>query len=276
MNSTEKPLIVPLLSKAHDLAREFAKEQDTPEKREQVFLNTLAVMAVHTSLRWSEIETDLEQSDSWHPVKRALFNTADLILPEFGRLECIPVKPGEDRVKLPPDSSNDCIGYVAVQFEEQLSQVKLRGFLPLPGNLPTELPLNQFHPFDSLFDHLFYLEEEFLLVREKIAEKEDNPVFDTVRSTMEHRSISKIVAELNRILEQEESYLWSEKGGDVLIGRGLSREVEREVLASSSREELLITKEEDFDDLDAESEGEIQDFAFELLEDLKKIRSDET
>lgn len=70
MNSTEIDYTVkiPLGSEAHKWAQQFATEQTTPQKGKKVYLNTLAVYAVHTYLSWFQIETNLAQSDSWQPV----------------------------------------------------------------------------------------------------------------------------------------------------------------------------------------------------------------
>ena len=45
-------LRVPLTSAAHTIALQFAAEQDNPIKGKQVYLNTLAVIAVQKSLSW--------------------------------------------------------------------------------------------------------------------------------------------------------------------------------------------------------------------------------
>ncbi len=129
MNTTQTPRItVPLGGEAHASARQFAAQQATPQKGKQVYINTLAVHAVHNYLKWLQIETDLGQGDSWHPGKRSLFNVADLVLP-IGKLECRPVLPGETVCELPLEVREDRIGYVAVQFGERLDEVQLLGFV---------------------------------------------------------------------------------------------------------------------------------------------------
>ena len=130
MNSTKTAgLTVPLGSLAHALARPFAAEQITPQKGKKTYLNTLAIYAVHTYLKWLQIETEISQGDSWHPLKRALFDVADLVIPGVGKLECRPVLPGETAFSLPPEVTEDRIGYVAVQFNERLNEVQLLGFV---------------------------------------------------------------------------------------------------------------------------------------------------
>lgn len=130
MNSTETPYIaVPLGREAHAIAGQFAANQATQEKGKQVYLNTLAVYAVHSYLKWMEIETNLSQSDSWNPGLQSLSDVADLVIPSIGKLECRPVLPGEISVQIPPQATEDRIGYVAVQFSESLDEVQLLGFV---------------------------------------------------------------------------------------------------------------------------------------------------
>lgn len=153
MNSTQTPRItVPLGGEAHASARQFAAQQATPQKGKQVYINTLAVHAVHNYLKWLQIETDLGQGDSWHPGKRSLFNVADLVLPGIGKLECRPVLPGETACSLPVEVTEDRIGYVVVQIDESLREVTLLGFAPTA--VGDELSISQLQPLEDLLDRL--------------------------------------------------------------------------------------------------------------------------
>ncbi|HAX79743.1 MAG TPA: hypothetical protein DCY88_28885 [Cyanobacteria bacterium UBA11372] len=157
MNNTQAHLLkVPLGYEAHRLAQKFAAQQATRQKGKQVYLNTLAVYAVHSYLKWLQIETSLDQSDSWHRVKRAIFDVADLVLPGIGHLECRPVLPQETAVDLPLEVTENRIGYVGVQFEENLSEVELLGFAPAVdyNNPPEQLQVSEFQPLDVLLDHI--------------------------------------------------------------------------------------------------------------------------
>ncbi len=122
-------LIVPLGRTIHAIASEFAAEQTTSQKGKKVYLNTLAVYAVHSYLKWLHIETDLSQGHSWHPGLRSLFDVADLVVPGVGKLECCPLLPGETALSLPLEATQDRFGYVAVQFDENLNEVRLLGFV---------------------------------------------------------------------------------------------------------------------------------------------------
>ena len=89
MNSQHQKLLeIPLGIEAHRLAGEFATEQVNTEKSKRVYLNILAVYAVHRYLKWLGIETSLMQSDSWNPILRNKWNVADLEIPRIGKLEC--------------------------------------------------------------------------------------------------------------------------------------------------------------------------------------------
>lgn len=155
MKIIETPrLSVPLGGEAHALARSFAAEQITPQKGKKTYLNTLAVYAVHNYLKWLHIETDLSQGDSWHPFQRALFDVADLVIPDVGKLECRPVLPGETTFSLPLEVTQDRIGYVAVQFSEHLNEVQLLGFVravDIP-DATDQILIADLQPLDALLD----------------------------------------------------------------------------------------------------------------------------
>ncbi|MFN6562912.1 MAG: DUF1822 family protein [Nostoc sp. ChiSLP01] len=153
-NTQPHVLSVPLPQNAHRWAEEFAAEQDNPQKGKQVYLNTLAVYAVHSYLKWLNIETALNQGDSWHRGLRAIFDVADLVLPGVGKLECCPVLPGEVAIVLPASMTQDRIGYVAVQFSQQLDYVELLGFFPtaVMAESPQILEIRQLQSFDALFE----------------------------------------------------------------------------------------------------------------------------
>ncbi len=154
MTNTQPDILsVPLPKNAHRWAEEFAAQQDNPQKGKQVYLNTLAVYAVHSYLKWLNIETALNQGDSWHRGLRAIFDVADLVLPGIGKLECRPVLPGEATIVLPPSMTQEHVGYVGVQFSQQLDYVELLGFLP--AREMTESPIlqiAQLQSFDTLFE----------------------------------------------------------------------------------------------------------------------------
>ncbi|MGF1492464.1 MAG: DUF1822 family protein [Microcoleaceae cyanobacterium] len=155
MNLTQSQALTVLLEKyAHTFADRFALQQRTAVKGQQVYLNTLAVYAVHSYLKWMEIRTDLEQGDSWNPAAQAVFNVADLVLPGVGKLECRPILPGEDYLTIPQEGIGDRIGYIAVRLGETLDQAELLGFLPSGAinRSIMQIPLRELQPLDNLID----------------------------------------------------------------------------------------------------------------------------
>ncbi|MBE9179091.1 DUF1822 family protein [Oculatella sp. LEGE 06141] len=154
-SSIAPTLTVPLNADAHQQARQFAAEQADSTTGKRVYLNTLAVWAVHRYLTWMQIDTDLAQSHSWNVGLNALFQATDLVLPQLGRLECCPVLPGDVAVAIAPTPLPDVIGYMAVQLNDRLDQVQLLGFVSATVDDATEqLPLERFQPLDALFDRL--------------------------------------------------------------------------------------------------------------------------
>lgn len=161
MTSTHTPLLtVPLNRDAHAWARQFAAEQINPQQGKRVYLNTLAVYAVHTYLRWIRIATDLSQGDSWQLHLQAVLDVADLVIPNIGKLECRPILPEAKVCHLPPETLDQRIGYVGVQFQPQLDAVQLLGFVPAIApspSPPTQLSLTDFQPLANLAAHLHEL-----------------------------------------------------------------------------------------------------------------------
>lgn len=156
MNTTQTFSIkVPLVSFAHENARKFAMEQTTSAKGKRVYLNTLAVYAVHSFLQLMDIATDITKGNSWHPIYRRFHDVADLVLPKFGSLECRPVLPGEKVISVPKEATEDRIGMVAVQFEERLEEAQIVGFVKgNAGLLPQQIELSKLHSLEELLDRL--------------------------------------------------------------------------------------------------------------------------
>ncbi|MGB3514404.1 MAG: DUF1822 family protein [Microcoleaceae cyanobacterium] len=142
-------LEIPLGIEAHRFASKFAAEQTTNEKSKQVYLNTLAVYAAHRYLKWLGIETNLNQSDCWNPILRNKWNVADLVIPDIGKLECRPILPGEKTITLPPEVTENRIGYLAIQFSDRLEKVQLLGFTKAAVEV---LEVNHLLSLDNLID----------------------------------------------------------------------------------------------------------------------------
>lgn len=151
MPVSDQALTLPIPTAARHLADQFSAQQPTPEKAEQVRFNTLAVWVVHDYLQMMGVPCDLHASDSWNPVIRACNDVADLKLSSAGRIECRPVQADDNYCHLPPETWDDRVGYLVVQFESELRQAKLLGFTPTAAEC---LPLQQQQPIESLLAHL--------------------------------------------------------------------------------------------------------------------------
>lgn len=154
MNTIEIPLLVPLGTEAHRTAREFAIEQSTPQKGKQVYLNTLAAIAVHNYLKWLEIETDFRFDANWESTLAGLLNSRELLIPDIGKLECYPVLPEGKYLRPNPTIDTDLIGCVAVRFDENLNKGELFGFVPTAkiSTIPKKIRIDSLQPLDSLLD----------------------------------------------------------------------------------------------------------------------------
>jgi Protein of unknown function (DUF1822) len=154
LNPTKSDLTlpIPLTLKAHRTAETFYQQHSDPQKAKQVYLNTLAIDAVHSYLSWLGVLTDRQSSDSWNPFVQALADVADLEIPGQGKLECRPVLPGATACQVPPEVWSDRMGYVVVQMDEDLKAATLLGFVPHVDQ--EELLLSQLQPIETLLDHL--------------------------------------------------------------------------------------------------------------------------
>jgi hypothetical protein len=166
MNSTQlMGLPIPLNPEHYERAAQLAAQQATVDKGKQVYLNALAVSAVGTYLKWLGIQPEVMAGDGWQAGLLSVLDIAHLDLPGIGKLECRPVLPGETTFTIPLEATYDRIGYVAVQFNEQLDSVDLLGFVPpFPDNdalreppvisvgslLPLDALLNALHPIHNL------------------------------------------------------------------------------------------------------------------------------
>jgi hypothetical protein len=146
----------PISTVAHRLAEKWSRQQATPEKSQQVLLNTLSVSFVNFYLDCMGFETDTYASDSWNPVQQTLMDVADLLINNLGKLECRPVLENAQFVYVPPEVQSNRIGYVVVEISESLQSAKLLGFVKEVSI--DNLPINQLEPLANLLDYLESLE----------------------------------------------------------------------------------------------------------------------
>ncbi|MBH8554934.1 DUF1822 family protein [Nostocaceae cyanobacterium CENA357] len=133
-------------------AEDLRRQQATPEKGEQVYLNTLSVYFVISYLRCMGFETDLHKSDSWDVIEQTLMDVADLSLKNLGLLECRPVLENAQFVYVPPEVQSNRIGYVVVQISKSFREAKLLGFV---RQVQTDwLAINELQPLEDLLEYL--------------------------------------------------------------------------------------------------------------------------
>jgi Protein of unknown function (DUF1822) len=114
---------------AHATAAKFASQHRSISKGRSVYLNTLAVCAVRQYLSVTcQLDLELEQGDSWQIGMQSILNVADLVIPNVGKIECLLVLPTTTEIQISADL-DERIGYVIVQFSDDLTSVELRGFI---------------------------------------------------------------------------------------------------------------------------------------------------
>lgn len=195
--SDRNSLNIPLTSRLHDLARRFASLQSDLKKGKQVYLNTLAVLAVKNFLAELSYSTDLERGDSWNRGINCFHDTADLFVLNLSKLECRPVIDKRSTVFLPREIREERrIGYVFVGFQERLDRVELLGFIRALDPLsPKEIiAIEDLEPIENLIDYLYRLEIATEILQENpqiaaIATKTDSTQF-----------LSEIIAQFDRII----------------------------------------------------------------------------
>ena len=168
VSNTQSGLRIPLAKADHCIAMAFASEQKDVKKGKQIFLNTLSTIAVHECLKIFGFESYLQSGDLWNKTKRSLFNVADLLIQDFGRIECLPIVPKQKLVELEPGIFEYRRGSVGVKFYEHFNFVEMLGFisseevrkLTLTNSLT--LQTNGFNPFEDIFNHLKYCQPSII------------------------------------------------------------------------------------------------------------------
>lgn len=178
-------LPLPISLEARTLAQQFADEQPTPEKAEQVRLNTLAVCVVNAYLQMLGFSTDLSNSDSWNSVMRLCADVADLEVIGIGKLECRPLKTFQSSCQIPLEVWDLRVGYAIVQIDDSLQKASLLGFIPAVAT--QEIPITQLQPPENLIDRLHQLKASSVsTIRNKIVLSQwFNNIFGTGWQTVE-------------------------------------------------------------------------------------------
>lgn len=147
---------------ARQFAKQFAGQQSSPQKAEQVYMNTLAVCTVNNYLRILGIPSDLTTSDSWNPTVRLVADVADLQITGKGRLECRAMTTIEPICHVPLEAQDERIGFIVVHIDEAQQEAALLGFTDRVQG--TELALSQLRSLAELPAYLDGLGKENPLV----------------------------------------------------------------------------------------------------------------
>jgi len=226
---------VPISTTDRAQAEAFARQQPTPEKAEQVYHSTLAVLAFNTYLHWQHYKTNLQAGDSWSPTNQLCGDVADLMIVGLGKVECRPVFNLDSPFLLPPEVWHNRIGYIAVQLSQDGTEATLLGFAyPLdPEDPPEELPLSDLQSMDDLLDYFERLELGQQVLNDSSAEAEQVQQIwaDPFARLM-------LVAQLERIYRSESRRKWRVKGEKVLSGRVLIGATVREEAIPADRIQL--------------------------------------
>lgn len=145
---TSKPLTytVPLSISAHAIARERTIHLGRNRRRQ--YLNILAALSAQYFLKSVGIESTLEDL---HSPLVAVMEMSDIVLPDVGQLHCQVILPGDSHLSIPEAAWCDRVGYLAIQFREDLRESKILGFTQDPKQ---SLPLTELEDVAALLHHI--------------------------------------------------------------------------------------------------------------------------
>lgn len=255
---------VPLGNQAHDLALSFASEQVNGVTGRKVYLNVLAVWAVHTYLKWMQVETDLPDSNGDNLALSIIDRAKDLVIPNLGKIECYPLLPNENQISIAFDIFEECLGLVAVQFSQDLTEVHLLGFKPTIdlGHNTEEISTQDLQPLDDLFDYVWRLRKGLETLPIELRKNQD-PVAARLLERLEQQGLTKVVAQLEKLIRTTENDEWRYEGSSILQGK-------QDELLLSTR---VSTRKGNGDD--DNDEDVIEDIAEELTGLLKELWDDD-
>ncbi|HIK06066.1 MAG TPA: DUF1822 family protein [Trichormus sp. M33_DOE_039] len=148
-----EPITIAIAAADRQQAYQFAEQQPTLERSQQVYRNTLAVLVIQHFLQLLGIETDLAASHCWNPLEQQLENIADLYIPSLqGFLECRSLYGSDRKCHIPPEVWSERLGYVIIQLDEPYQEAQVLGFVEAVS--VSELPLSYLQPLNVLLECL--------------------------------------------------------------------------------------------------------------------------
>lgn len=195
-NIFDQAVPLPIPEVARQTAAQFAAEQPSTAKANQVHSNTLAVWVMNDYFKMIGFPTDLEHSDSWNPTVRLMADVADLVLPGVGRIECRPTATLASVCAVPPETWTLRVGYGVVELSEDLQTARLLGFTTTV--VDEMLAIEDLSSPEALIDHLQLLRQSQSVAIKASVEK----------ATVEKASNTSLSQWFDRIFEPN----WLEAG----------------------------------------------------------------
>lgn len=200
-----------LHNEAYNLANNIS--ENFPEKKQQIYWNVLGIYTVKTYCDFLEIETDFSVENTVDVITQTFLNTASLRLTNLGIVECIPFLSGADTIKIPRETWENRIGYLAVEINESKNQAIISKFLPAchPDDMSEEIPIKDLFSLETFLEQIERIEigQDFLssqnLLTQRMAEK------------LGDLSQTDILINLDRIARTYDEDQWQEIGGEFLI-----------------------------------------------------------
>jgi hypothetical protein len=155
-----RPIKLEINPQINQFAEVFANKQTNSQKRKQVYLNTVAILAVHSYLKWMEFKTDPANSDSWDYLAQTFNDVADLTIKNVGTIECRPITPDQEQVEIPSIYQDNRLACVVVSIARdeihQVEKVELVGaYLPQDQTvLPEVINLSELQSCEELVDYI--------------------------------------------------------------------------------------------------------------------------
>ncbi|MBW4643098.1 MAG: DUF1822 family protein [Goleter apudmare HA4340-LM2] len=154
MSLNQLPFSVPIDGKMFQIAKKFSQQQKNNQKSHQIYLNTLAILAVDFYCQCMGIKTEASKSNGFDNIMSSLMNTASLFIQDKGLLECCPVLPKAEFCEITPETLSQSIGYMVVEIDEINRQARILGFVESVES--EKLSLNRLH---DLQEFLVYLNQ---------------------------------------------------------------------------------------------------------------------
>jgi hypothetical protein len=139
---------------AHQFADQACQRHSDWQVAEKVYLNTLVEYAVNYYLNCLGYDSELQSVDTRNAVMQTVTDSAEIIIKQYGKIECRRVLPDTQTVYIPEETWSDRIAFIAVRLNDDLDRAEILGFLDQVET--TEVPLEDLR---SLFTLPTYLNQ---------------------------------------------------------------------------------------------------------------------